>query len=301
MNYQEAKEAFFAPRSGEAPAPGSSRWASPARELRDAIEAIAQVCFWAETTYNEYEAIGLEFFGGYIWGRACALGEPEGTVVAAAFGVFEPNLVAGLYDQARQTASLSAVRKAKEAGSTAALHHALGSADVGATLAVVRRAAEAADPTGRAFHAGLTAVPWPDDPMGQLWHACTMLREHRGDGHLAACVSVDITGLEANLLTEAVVGYEQFSYAGSRGWSPEAMESAVQSLTSRGLLHDGSLTAAGNALRDQIETATDRSVARAVAAAGPDLARAVRQLTEWSTAITEAGWFPPDPYKHAAG
>jgi hypothetical protein len=301
VNYQEARDAFFAPRAADAPPPGIDRWSSPARDLRDAIEAIATVCFWSEPSYDEYEKVGLEFFGGYVWGRACVLGEPEGSVVASAFGVFEPGLIATLYSGAREACSLADVRRAKEAGATATLHEVLGSTDVAATLAVMRRSAEAADPTGRTLHAGLTSLPWPDDPMGQLWHACSIMREHRGDGHLAACAAADVNGLEANLLTEAAVGWEPFAYAGSRAWSPEAMQAATDSLAARGLMAGGALTAAGATLRDEIEAATDRSVARAIAAAGPDLTAAIAQLDEWSAAITDAGWFPPDPYKRASG
>ena len=86
------------------------------------------------------------------------------------------------------------------------------------------------------MHAGLLALPWPDDPLGRLWHACTILREHRGDSHLAACVAHGLTGLEANLLTELRVGWDPQSYTASRGWSPEAMDAATAVLTARGLV-----------------------------------------------------------------
>ena len=153
----------------------------------------------------------------------------------------------------------------------------------------------------RILHAGLRALPWPEDPIGQLWHACTILREHRGDGHLAAYVAAGLTGLQANVLTEARVGWEPLSYTATRGWSPEAMEQARAELTARGLLSDGALTAAGTALRDQVEQTTDRLVQPAIDAAGPELADAVARLDEWSQQVTEAGWFPPDPYKRASG
>src|SRR6185436_8695004 len=101
------------------------------------------------------------------------LGEPDGGVVAAAFGVFEPGLIVQLYDAARATAGLADIRAAREAGAVTAL-------------------------------AGL---PWPTDELGRLWHACSMLRELRGDSHLAAFVAAGLTGLEANILTELRVGW----------------------------------------------------------------------------------------------
>lgn len=301
MDYSEAKAAFFQPRDAGDPAPGTAEWTSPARALREAIEPIATICFWSEPSSVEYAAVGLDFLGGYVWGRACVLGEPEGTVVASAFGVFEPGLIAGLYDASRQVCSVAAVRAAKERGAVTALRQALGGADVGAVAGVLRRAAEAADPTGRALHSGLAAMPWPEDPYGQLWHAASILREHRGDGHLAALVGEGIDGLEANILTETRVGWPPLAYTGSRAWSPEAMEAATQRLVDRGLLANGALTAEGRALRDDIEARTDRSVQRAVAAIGNDLDSAIDQLNAWSQQIIDAGWFPPDPYKRASG
>ncbi len=301
MDYAEARAAFFQPRTDGAPDPGTSSWTSPARGLRDAIEPIATVCFWSEPAYDAYAARGLDFLAGYVWGRASVLGEPEGTVVAAAFGVFEPGLIASLYDAGRAACSLAEVREAKQSGAGAALLHVLGDADVAPVVVVLRRAVEAADSIGRPLYAGLCALPWPEDDLGQLWHVCSMLREHRGDGHLAACVAAGLTGLQANVLTEARVGWEPLSYTASRGWSPEAMEHARAELTGRGLLKDGALTDAGTALREDIEQTTDRLVRPAIDAAGADLPDAVARLNEWSQRITEAGWFPPDPYKRASG
>jgi hypothetical protein len=114
MDYAEARAAFFQARPTDAPSPGSAAWQSPARRLRDAIEPIATICFWSEPAYDRYASLGLDFLTGYVWSRASVLGEPEATVVAAAFGVFEPGLVATLYDTARKTAGLDDIRAAKQ-------------------------------------------------------------------------------------------------------------------------------------------------------------------------------------------
>jgi Helix-turn-helix family len=302
VDYAEARAAFFQPRSAEAPRPGTSTWGSPARALRDAVEPIATICYWAEPAYEAYAAQGLDFLQAYVWGRASVLGEPEGTVVAAAFGVYEPGLIASLYDAGRATCSLAEVRAAKESGAVAALREVLSTPDgLDVVVEGLRRGAAAADSTGRAFHAGLTALSWPEDPLGQLWHAATILREHRGDSHLAACVACGLTGLEANLLTELWVGWEAQAYAGSRAWSPEAMDAATAVLTTRGLIADGALTAEGRALRDGIEETTDRLVQPVVEAIGDDLPGMLKFLDGWSQQIVERGWFPPDPYKRASG
>ncbi len=307
MDYAEARAAFFQPRPADAATPRTSGWQSPARALRDAIEPVATICFWAEPAYDAYAARGLDFLQGYVWSRGSALGEPEATVVAAAFGVFEPGLIAALYDAGRAACSLADVRAAKESGAVTALREVLGTPDGlgpdGLDTAVehLRRGAAAADSTGRPLHAGLTALSWPDDPLGRLWHACTILREHRGDSHLAACVAHGLTGLEANVLTELRVGWDPQSYTASRGWSPEAMDAATAVLSARGLVGDDGLTAEGTALRDGIEDATDRMVQPVVDAIGDDLPGLLKLVDGWSQQIVDRGWFPPDPYKRASG
>jgi hypothetical protein len=302
MDYAEAQAAFFQPRAADAPPPGTSDDPTPGRELRDAIEPIATICFWAEPAYEHYARAGLDFLGGYVWGRSSVLGEPEGTVVASAFGVFEPGLIVSLYDAAREACGLAEVRAVKEAGAVESLRQVLGEpAGLAEAVAQLRRAVDAADPYGRTMHSGLRALPWPADPLGQLWHACTILREHRGDGHLAACVAAGLNGLQANLLTELLVGWEPFAYAASRGWSPEAMEAGVAALEARGLVAGGAFTEAGRRLRADVEETTDRLVQPVVDALGGDLPALVQTLDGWSRQIVEAGWFPPDPYKRAAG
>jgi hypothetical protein len=302
MDYAEVREAFFQLRDARAPEPGTSGWQSPTRRLRDAIEPIATICYWSEPAYDAYAALGLDFLQGYVWSRGCVLGEPDGSVVAAVFGVFEPGLIGQLYDAARATARLADIRAARETGAVTALRTVLGAPEqVAEVTGALRRAAEAADTAGRPLFAGLAGLPWPADELGQLWHVCAMLRELRGDSHLAACVAAGLTGLEANILTELQVGWPLHSYTATRGWPPEAMNLATLSLRERGLIGDDALTGAGTSLRADIEEATDRQLAPARDAIGPALPGLLPPLQEWSRQIVEHGWFPPDPYKRASG
>jgi hypothetical protein len=296
MDYAEVRQAFFQLRDTSAPEPGTSGWQSPTRRLRDAIEPIATICYWSEPAYDAYAALGLDFLQGYVWSRGCVLGEPDGSVVAAAFGVFEPGLIGQLYDAARAAAGLADIRAARETGAVTALRTVLGDTVLGGPEQVadvtgaLRRAAEAMDTAGRPLFAGLAGMPWPADELGRLWHACAMLRELRGDSHLAACMAAGLTGLQANILTELQVG-----------WPPEAMNLATISLRERGLIGDDALTGAGASLRADIEEATDRQLAPARDAIGPDLPGILPLLQGWSQQIIEHGWFPPDPYKRASG
>jgi hypothetical protein len=300
MDYAAARDAFFQPRSGAVPAAPTS----PARALRDAIEPIAMVCYWGKPAYDEYAALGLNFLSGYVWSRASTLGEADAGVAAAAFGVFEPGLVADLHAAGREAASLEQIRAARENGSVATLETALGDVDpaeISDVVARLRTGLAAADVAGRPLYAGSAGLPWPERPLAALWHATTLLREYRGDGHLAACATWALTGLEANILTELQVGFEPLSYTGTRGWSPEAMAAAVAALEKRGLVAAGALTPEGRAQREAIEDATDRSVTPVIDALGADLTDLTATLNGWSQRVVDAGWFPPDPYTRAAG
>ncbi len=302
MDYAEAREAFFQPRSADAAPSGTSAWGSAARRLRDAIEPIATVCYWSEPSYDAYAACGLDFLQGYVWSRGSVLGEPDGLVVAASFGVFEPALIAQLYDAARASCGLAEIRAARETGVIAALRAALGTADrVAAVAGLLRDAAGTAGLAGRPLFAGVSGLPWPGDPLAQLWQACALLRELRGDSHLAACAAAGLSGLEANLLTELQVGWPPQSYTATRGWPPEAMNAAAAGLRDRGLIADTTLTGAGASLRADIEARTDRQLEPVIDAIGAALEELLPQLAGWSERIIERGWFPPDPYKRASG
>ena len=299
MDYDEMTAAFMQPNDAQ-PRTG---WDSPARRLRDAVEPIATVSFWAKPVYDRYAALGLDFLTGYVWSRSSVLGEAELGVVAAAFGVFEPGAVAGLLAAARENCSLADVRAAREEGAAVSLREALGDDPDGLdeSLSALREAAVCADVAGRPLYAGALAQRFPTDRHAGLWHAATLVRECRGDSHLGACVAAGLSGLEANLLTELWVGYTPLSYAGSRAWSPEAMAAAQESLRDRGLLDGEALSEAGRSLREQVEEATDKAMAPVVAALGDRLDDVAARCNTWGAAVVERGWFPPDRYKRAAG
>lgn len=302
MDFTEARAVFCKPRDGGAPPPGTDAGRTPARALRDAIEPIAMVSFWCEPANAAYAEHGLDFLTGYTWSRASPLGEPSGAVVAAAFGAFEPGLIAGLYDTARESCSLAEIREIRERAGAEGPREVLTDADGADSVAeVLDRGLSAAETAGRPMFAGLSALPAPADPLGALWHACTRLRELRGDAHLAACGSVGLSGLAANILTELYIGFDLFEYTGTRGWAPEAMQGAAEALAAVGLLEGGALTGQGRALRAEVEQRTDGQLQPVVDAIGPDLDGVIGRLDDWSAQVVDHGWFPPDPYKRAAG
>jgi hypothetical protein len=302
VDYETAVATFFAPPPpGTEPPPASLR-ASGARRLRDAIEPIATQGIWAREVNERCADLGLDFLGTYVWGRAASLGTPPPALVTATFGVFAPALVESVFAGAAATADRDAVLAAREAGAVASLRRVLGEPDGIAELtALLRRGLAGAHLVARPLYAALAALPVPADPWGALWRVCELLREHRGDAHLAVCLSAGLDPVRMNVLTELTCGMTLGSYTASRGWSPEEIGAAVATLTDDGLLADGALTEAGEELRAVLEDMTDDAEDAVVAGIGEDLEDVLARLADLSGDLIEAGAFPADPAKRAAG
>jgi hypothetical protein len=160
---------------------------------------------------------------------------------------------------------------------------------VAVTLA--RTAAAAATPEGRPLFAGHASLPWPDEPHLALWHAITLLREYRGDGHIAALVSEDLDGCEA-LVTHGAAGEIPHSaLQASRAWPDDEWDAAVERLRTRGWIDaDANFTDLGRERRQAIEDATDRLAVDAWSAIGEDGCARLRELGRpWSKAIVASG------------
>jgi hypothetical protein len=302
VEYQEAVAVFFAPSPSDVEQPAIVRDGGPARRLRDAIEPIAMHAVWcARTNERLAEAFGLEFLGAYVWGRASALGDAAPGVAAAAFAVFEPSFLTAVLTDARSKASWADLVAARDAATAESLRDLLGGEPVSDVTAMLRRGIDAADLAGRPLFAGLAGQQWPPDQYGQLWRACDILREHRGDSHVAACVAAGLDAVEMNILTEVWLGMPLYAYSASRVWSPDALGAATDRLRSRGLLDGDALTPAGQRFRDDIEAATDAAQRCVVEAIGADLDAAVDKLAAWSSRLIDGGAFPPNVHKRAAG
>ena len=301
MDFAEAKQVFFGSPDTVRPPVGVPD--TPARRLRDAAEPIGTISFWGQPVHQRLAGLGLNFLTGYVWVRAAPMGEPAAPVVAAAIGVFEPGLIAALYEEARVQASRDDVLTAREEGAVESLRELLPGADVTDAVAALRRGTDVAvqHVVGRPLFAGVSSLPWPEDPLGQLWHAVSLLREYRGDVHQAANVAAGLDAIQMNLMTEYWVGWGFTEYAGTRGWSAEAMDEANADLVRRGLVADGALTEQGRALRNAIEQQTEAALAPVIDAIGPGLPALTQQLDEWSAEIVAGGGAPPDVYKRISG
>lgn len=299
MTYDDIAAAFLIPAGETPPAPVVP--ASPARRLRDACEVVATQGWWSRPAAEAVSALGLGFFDGYVWGRAAALGTPAASTVAATFGVFEPNLIGAVYRQGVATAGRDHVLAARASGATAALAAVVDTEEAAGIAEPLLHALDQLDPMGRPLFAGLRELPRPDAAAGRLWRAAELVREHRGDGHLAACVAAGIGAVEANVLTEVWLGYGVGDYSGTRGFDAAALAIAVTRLEARGWMAAGALTEAGRAARDELEAATDASQEPLVQVLGSRLDTLVAGLHTIGDRLLAAHSAPADPRKRAAG
>lgn len=299
MTFDDVAAAFFTPPAEPIAAPVVP--ATPARRLRDALEPIATHGWWSREPMERLAALGLGFFDAYVWGRAAALGVPEPSVVVATFGVFEPNLLTAVYRQGAAIASREAVLTARADGASASLARHVADDEAAAIADPLLEALSSLDGMGRPLFSALRGLPLPDSPAGRLWRAAELVREHRGDVHLAAGVSWGLDAVEMNVFTELWLGYPLGEYSSTRGFAPERLALAVASLAARGWVAHDTLTDAGRAARNELEAVTDLGQAALVRALGSGLDGIVTAADRISDRLLAAPAFPSDPRKRAAG
>lgn len=214
------------------------------RQLWHLLEPLHAVLYYAPEVFEEAAALGYdtgERWPSYFPLRAAPLGPAGGERVASAFYSFNPRMVAEHMGSAWSTASPDAVLKARLRGMDRAYRAIFGdrvdSPELAEAADLARRAAEAADNAGRPLAAANAELAWPAEPHLQLWQAATILREHRGDGHLAALLVADLDPVES-LVSFAAIGAASVQRFESRGWSREEWAAARERLVVRGVIDD---------------------------------------------------------------
>ncbi len=299
MTYDDIAAHYFSDAGALMPAPALPD--SPSRRLRDALEPIATQGWWSRPVADNMGALHLDFFGAYVWGRAASLGMPSASCVVSAFGVFEPTFISNIYMATRDQVSRDDILTARADGASHAMTLVCSVDEATAITTALRRAMESVDGCARPLFSGLRELEMPTTPQGQLWRLAEMFREHRGDGHLAACIAHGLSAIEMNIVTELWLGYELGEYSATRGFSKDALTDAMTSLQERGVVDGSHLTSFGHSLRSQIEDATDRTQDEIMTSLGTLLEDIITAANEISFRIINYPSFPSDPRKRAAG
>ncbi|MBM6544834.1 hypothetical protein JNO54_01585 [Janibacter sp. YIM B02568] len=289
--------------------------ASAARSAYETLEPYHVVSYFNPHNDREAEPLRLSRAGMYVGGRAAPLGRVPASVVAATFYNFHPSLISFGWTEVL-SAGVDEVDAARTRAVDASLRDALGeggalrcdegaskgvsSPDLSSVTGALRAGIVEASYAGRPLAAAWAAAPWPDEPHLQLWHAITIVREHRGDGHIAALVLADLAPVEALVLHEAphpdpalrrkTLGKRLV--LATRGWDEEDWTSATDSLARRGLLDGGgAMTTAGAELYDRLERETDAAAA-GLWAAVPEADETIRRARPFVKAVIDTGYLP---------
>ncbi|NEK59877.1 hypothetical protein GCU56_18645 [Geodermatophilus sabuli] len=266
-----------------------------------AVEPLHSHLYFAPEQDQHLSAVGLR--PGrmcYFAGRSAPMGAVGPGVVTATFANFAPAIVARHVPRAWTLADPERVVAARFAAARASLTRLLGGPDavtapeIAELADLLREACRVLTPEGRPIYAGQADLPWPEEPVLALWHGATLLREHRGDGHVGALLRHGLSGLEA-LVTHTVTGrgFTDAAAKATRGWSDEEWSTACARLAGRGLLDDGGLTAAGRELRAAVEAETDELAAAPWQHLGPERTARVMALGKaLSARLVAAGAYP---------
>lgn len=264
-----------------------------ARRAWASLEVLHVLGYFAPEVTEEYVALGLHPRLSYFATRAAALGPVGPELSEATFYVFAPWLHRKALPAAWASVTPMRLIQARRDGVAKALLRVVGTPDVAEALEIVRRVTEGLTLPGRALYAAHAALPWPGTELLDLWHAATLVREHRGDGHVAVLTAAGIDPVEATVLDGIWAGRSVFLHQ-TRGWTEDDLTAAVDRLTHRGWLVDTTtLSDKGRAAREEMESRTEIAALEGWRRVGrEDAERLVVLLSPLCAAVLDSGLLP---------
>jgi hypothetical protein len=257
------------------------------RRLWQLIEPYHAITYFEPECAEAFEAVGLRgFWRGYFAGRAAPFGPTGPGLVTASFFGFKPEFVARALPSIWTIATPEVAIRARLDGADAALGRLLGSDISSPALAeaadLARDAIAGAGRAGRPLFGANADLEWPSEaPHLVLWHAATLLREHRGDGHVVALTAAGMHPVEAHLSQVAASGAGLDTIAPYRGWDDDDWAAGTARLRARGWIDDANdLTERGGSGREEIEATTERLAEEPIERLGSDRTERLLQLLE---------------------
>jgi hypothetical protein len=233
-----------------------------ARRMWTLFEPLHDVTYFAPEARQHFEQAGLRgFWRGYFAGRAAPLGAVDAPPVIASFFNFAPQMVQRALPAVWSLAEPALALRLREEGAVAALARILAGheeAEITEAAELLAEAASHVDTGGRVLAAANAGLAWPQAPLARLWHATTILREHRGDGHVAALVAWEFDGCSV-LVWRTSLDLSRDVLQPARGWNDAEWEAAIERLKARGWLDaECRATGAATEAHREIEALTDR-------------------------------------------
>jgi hypothetical protein len=268
---------------------------SMARRMFELVEPIGVIPYAAEDPNEAMFALGFtNYWDTYFAGRAAPLGVVPAEVVDALFYNFAPGEVARHIPTVWRTTTPEAAIAARQRGCVKALRRILaGHLDSPAfarTTELLTKAATSAPVEGRPMYAALRALPIPDDVVTRLFHAASLLREHRGDGHIAALMTEGVGGLEAHVLLALDMGMPAEKFGRIHHLPAPQLAAVIDGMRDRGLIgDDGWLSDLGRGVKQRVEALTDDLAMPPYLTLDPDeLAELIEGLEPLATLLVAA-------------
>jgi hypothetical protein len=277
-----------------------------ARSLAASLEPCIGQVYFSPECHAEYERLGFTGSRGdvdgvalpdpvaYFTSRGSLMGQVAPQVVAAAFAVFNPDVVVPCVEMGWGLTDAPTIFAARRRGAIAQLARIVGERPDGIEHAtgLLEKAVTPLNVAGRPLFAGLRSH-WdePDDPLTRFFHLGDELREYRGDAHTAAWSAAGLDAVEIGLLTELFLGLPLRSYIRTRAWSDAQLDAALERLQARGWVDGEAFTPAGRAAREEVETQTDRQMRPAVTALGDGFDGLLTLIGPFGAAIRDAGGY----------
>jgi hypothetical protein len=268
-----------------------------ARKMWRTLEPYHGMIYFASEAREAFAALGLDDRAGYFASRAAPMGAVSAEVVIATFYNFNPDLVRRSIPSAWAVATPEQILETRLESADRALRRMLGeevdTPGMAEAADLARTATGGCRLEGRPLYAGHASLPWPSAPHLVLWHAISLLREFRGDGHLAAMVADGVGGCEALVLHAATGDVPAAVLQHSRAWPDDAWQAATAALVERGwVTADGALTDEGRTHRQWVEDRTDGLAMAPWRHLGPEGCDRLRGLVRpWSKAVVASGAF----------
>ncbi len=288
--------------------PAPSALGPVTRQLAMALEPVAGQVYFSPECHQAYADLGFSPSPGalptgvalpdgaaYFTSRGSVMGQVPGELVAAAFAVFNPQVVVPAVSFGWALTDAATICAARTGGAVAQLVRILGPQPegVGRATELLAQAGSSLRPEGRPLFAGLVSLGLPGDPVGDMWRLADVLREYRADAHTAAWTSAGLDATEIGLLSELYWGLPPRSYIRTRAWSDEQLDAGQARLREKGLLEGDALSSEGRKLRESIEVATDEQCGVIVDALDGAVDELIGLLAPWGKAIRDAGGYPP--------
>lgn len=290
---------------------GPNPLAAGARRLARLCESIHSISYYCREINELTDGTTAKFRGwwhAYFAYRPAPMGPVSAEAVTAAFYNFAPRMVEravpGVWSIATPEAICAQRAQLVDRSLKRVYASSLGSGELAEAAALSRQAIEDCDVAGRVLFGSYTSLEWPTEAHNVLWHACTLLREHRGDGHNIALAAAGVDGAMSHVLMAAQGFGNRPTIQGIRGWTDTEWQTATDALQQRGWIRaDGSYTELGREQRAAIERQTDHLASEPISRLGETgTARLEELLTGFVETLLAGGevsgrWPPPTVMK----